>query len=101
MNNARDVAQNCQEDVDEEVGIATTLEEDTKRWEDDGEDDLADIAISPKGQPCSSPFTFFPLPAWAPETQLRTGPGRSDGESRMKHWMQYNNLPSSEGHGGL
>ena len=48
MDDARNVAQNCQEDVDEEVGIATALEEDTKRWEDDGENDLADIAISPK-----------------------------------------------------
>ena len=56
MDDARNVAQNCQEDVDEEVGIATALEEDTKRWEDDGENNLADIAISPKGQPCSTPF---------------------------------------------
>jgi hypothetical protein len=38
------VTQNCQEDVDEEVGIATALQEDTKRWEDDGKDDLANIA---------------------------------------------------------
>ena len=53
MDDTRNVAQDCQEDVDEEVGIATALEEDTKRWEDDGENDLADIAISPKGQPCS------------------------------------------------
>ena len=56
MDDTRNVAQDCQEDVDEEVGIATALEEDTKRWEDDGENDLADIAISPKGQPCSTPF---------------------------------------------
>ena len=48
MDNTRDVAQDCQEDVDEEVGITTALEEDTKRWEDDGENDLADIAVVPK-----------------------------------------------------
>lgn len=48
VNDTRDVAQDRQEDVDEEIGIATALEEDTKRWEDDGENDLADIAISPK-----------------------------------------------------
>ena len=59
MDDARDIAQDCQEDVDEEVGIATALKEDTKRWEDDGENDLADVAISPKGQPCSTPITFF------------------------------------------
>lgn len=57
MDDTRNVAQDGQQDVDEEVGIATALEEDTKRWEDDGENDLADIAISPKGQPCSSLFT--------------------------------------------
>ncbi len=48
MDDTRDVAQDRQEDVDEEIGIATALEEYTKRWEDDGENDLADIAISPK-----------------------------------------------------
>ena len=30
--------------VDEEVSIATTLKEDTKRWKKDGEDDLNDVA---------------------------------------------------------
>ena len=48
VDDTRDVAQDRQEDVDEEIGIATALEEYTKRWEDDGENDLADIAISPK-----------------------------------------------------
>ena len=38
------VTQYCQEDVDEEVGIATALEEDTKGRKNDGEDDLANIA---------------------------------------------------------
>ena len=44
MDNTRNVTQYCQEDVDEEVGIATALEEDTERRENDGEDNLADIA---------------------------------------------------------
>ena len=47
VDDTRDVAQDRQEDVDEEIGIATAFEEDTKRWENDGEDDLADIATSP------------------------------------------------------
>ena len=47
VDDTRDVAQDCQEDVDEEIGIATALKEDTKRWEDDGENDLADIAMNP------------------------------------------------------
>ena len=33
-----------QEQVDEEVGAAATLEEDTKRGEHDGADDLDDVA---------------------------------------------------------
>ena len=48
VDDTRDVAQDRQEDVDEEIGIATAFEEDTKRWEDDGENDLADIAMNPK-----------------------------------------------------
>jgi hypothetical protein len=32
MNDTRNVTKNRQQDVDEEVGIAATLQEDTKRW---------------------------------------------------------------------
>ena len=42
---ARKLTENGQQDVDEEVGIASTLEEDTKRRDDNGEDDLDDVAI--------------------------------------------------------
>jgi hypothetical protein len=38
------VAENGQQDVDEEVGVAATLKEDTERGQDHGEDDLADVA---------------------------------------------------------
>ena len=44
MDDTRNITQYCQENVDEEVGIATALEENTKRREEDGEDDLADVA---------------------------------------------------------
>lgn len=37
--------QDGKEDVDEEVGTAATLEEDTHGREDDGKEDLADIAV--------------------------------------------------------
>lgn len=40
----RNVTQDRQQDVDEKVGIATTLEEYTQRREDNGENDLDDIA---------------------------------------------------------
>jgi hypothetical protein len=39
------LTQDGEEDVDEEIGAATTLEEDTHGREDDGKDDLADIAV--------------------------------------------------------
>jgi len=41
MNN---VPKDGQQDVDEEVCAATSLKEDTKRWEEDGEDNLTDVA---------------------------------------------------------
>lgn len=44
MDDTGDVTQDGQQDVDEEVGIATALKEDTERGQDDGEDDLDDVA---------------------------------------------------------
>lgn len=44
VDDAGDVAKDGQQDVDEEVGIATALEENTKRRQDDGEDDFDDVA---------------------------------------------------------
>jgi hypothetical protein len=32
VNDTRDVTKNRQQDVDEEIGIAATLQEDSKRW---------------------------------------------------------------------
>ena len=51
MNDAGDVTENCEEDVDEEVCIAATLQEDTQRWKDDGKNDLADITVVPESVP--------------------------------------------------
>lgn len=44
VNDSWNVTQDGQQDVDEEVGIASALEEDTERWQHDGEDDLDDVA---------------------------------------------------------
>ena len=41
----RDVAQNREEDVDEEVGIASALEENPQRWQKDGKDYFADVTL--------------------------------------------------------
>ena len=45
VDDSRNVTQYCQQDVDEEVGVATPLKEDTQRWEEDGKNDLANVAI--------------------------------------------------------
>ena len=45
VDDAWNVTQNRQEDVDEKVSAAATLKEYTKWWEQDGEDDLDDVAI--------------------------------------------------------
>lgn len=44
MNDAGDVAQDRQEDIDQQVGAAATLEEHTERRKDDGKNDLANVA---------------------------------------------------------
>ena len=44
VDDTRDITQDCEEDVDQEISSATSLEEDTNWWEDDGKKDLADIA---------------------------------------------------------
>lgn len=38
--------QDGEEDVDEQVGAAATLEEDTERRQDDGQEDLDDVAVT-------------------------------------------------------
>lgn len=44
MDDSGDVTEDCEEDVDAEVGAAAALEEDTHGGKEDGEDDLADVA---------------------------------------------------------
>lgn len=45
VDDTRNIPKNRQEDIDQQVGIAATLEEDTHRGNEDGEDDFANIAI--------------------------------------------------------
>jgi hypothetical protein len=45
MDDAGDITEDGEQDVDQKIATAATLEEDTKRWEDDGKDDLADVAV--------------------------------------------------------
>lgn len=40
-----DITQDGEKDVDEEVTSTSTFEENTQRWEDDGNDDFADISV--------------------------------------------------------
>ena len=46
VDDSGNVTEDGQQDVDEEVGIAATLKEDTKRGQNNGEDDLDDVAAS-------------------------------------------------------
>lgn len=45
MDDTRDVTQNGKTNVDEQISAASSLQEDTQRREDDGKDDLADVAV--------------------------------------------------------
>lgn len=49
MDDTGNVTQDGEEDVDAEVGTAAALEEDTDGREDDGKDDLADVAVVQEG----------------------------------------------------
>ena len=40
------LTKNGQRDVDEQIDAAATLEEDSKRGEDDGKDDLANVSVN-------------------------------------------------------
>jgi hypothetical protein len=44
VNNTGDVTQDGEQDVNAEVGTASSLQEDTDRRQNDGEDDLEDVA---------------------------------------------------------
>jgi hypothetical protein len=44
MVNKKTYAEDGQQDVEEQARVAAKLEEDAERGEDDGEDDLADVA---------------------------------------------------------
>lgn len=48
MDNARQVTQDGEQDVDEEISIAPALKEYTNGRQNDGKDDLADIAVLAK-----------------------------------------------------
>jgi hypothetical protein len=43
MDNPRDVTQNCQTDIDEQVSTTSSLQKDTERREENGQDNFADI----------------------------------------------------------
>ena len=43
-----DVAQYSEKDVDQEIGIAATFEENTKRWQQNGENNFANVAVIDK-----------------------------------------------------
>lgn len=77
MDDTRNVTEDGQEDVDEEVSAATTLEEDSDGWDEDGEDDLDDVA----GEVVSLLCLW-----WLLRCCLRTWPRASEVGSR---WLTF------------
>lgn len=51
-------AENRQTDVDEDISAASSLQEDTQRGQDEGEDDLADVAGSRRSSGISMSITL-------------------------------------------
>jgi len=44
MNDTRNIPEAGEQDVNEEVAVATTFKEDADGWQEDGENDFADVA---------------------------------------------------------
>lgn len=79
VNDTWNVTEDRKEDVDQEIGTASALKEHTKRWEDDGKNDLADVAGASQYRPSQNTSRKAVLP------RLSGHPVRMD-------------LPSSESH---
>lgn len=45
VDNTGEISEDREEDVDEEISAAAALKADSERREEDGEDDLADVAV--------------------------------------------------------
>lgn len=45
VDDAREVTEDGEQNVDEQIGSASALKEDTQRGQHDGKDDLADITV--------------------------------------------------------
>lgn len=75
MDDTRNVTKDGQNNVDEEVGIAASLEEHSERWEDDGEDDLDDVAVR----------ILSALLCYDVAAAFRKGKQRRNGENRAEY----------------
>lgn len=75
VDDAGNETQDGQGNVDEQVGAAATLEEDSQRGQDDGEDNLADVAGS--GQPLVLHLIAFDSFAAREPLAARLGPSSS------------------------
>jgi len=52
VDDAGNITQNRKQNVDQQVRAAATFEKDTKRWQNDGEDDLYDVAAGESHDCC-------------------------------------------------
>ena len=81
MDDTGDVTEDCEQDVDEQVTATATLEENTKRGKEDGEDNFADI---PNGQSCQ--YASSELPAAWPERWPSADDLQIDSRSCERHF---------------
>ena len=87
VNNAGNVTQDGEEQVDEKVGAATTLEEDSEWWKEDGENDLDNVARVSISM--LSSYSFLP------SSRARAHPAQMSWKAGKKKL-----LPSGERHDG-
>ena len=87
MNDTWDITQDCQKDVDEEVAAAATLKEDTKRREDDGENNLANVTRRRILARASRRITLCTKPASLSSRMiaLRNCPSRQSAKQQARH----------------
>jgi hypothetical protein len=78
VDDSGNVTKDGQQDVDEKVGATATLKEDTKRREEDGDDDLDDVAAIE----VSTRVVVVCVPRAAPADRSR-GRDEGDGKTRL------------------
>lgn len=98
MDDTRDVAQYREEDIDQKVGIATTLEKDTDWWQKDGENDFANVTVATILVTTCSHCAADPRSRYAALRLKWLRPRQTWRSSRSGLNHNKDHIPSSESH---